>query len=62
MLEETAHKRVAYDVYQAACPGSWMRALPVDVMLGIGTLREYSDWGHETQEAGQWSDTHELAR
>lgn len=29
MVEETEHKRVAYDVYQAACPGYWMRALGV---------------------------------
>ena len=38
MIEETEHKRVAYDVYQAACPGYFMRALGVfagslDVML-----------------------------
>jgi predicted metal-dependent hydrolase len=29
MVEETEHKCVAYDVYQAACPGYWMRALGV---------------------------------
>jgi len=29
MVEETEHKRVAYDVYQAACPGYWMRALGI---------------------------------
>lgn len=29
MVEETEHKRVAYDVYQAACPGELMRALGV---------------------------------
>jgi predicted metal-dependent hydrolase len=29
MVEETEHKRVAFDVYQAACPGYWMRALGV---------------------------------
>ena len=29
MVEETEHKRVAYDVYQAACPGYFMRALGV---------------------------------
>jgi len=29
MVEETEHKRVAYDVFQAACPGYWMRVLGV---------------------------------
>jgi predicted metal-dependent hydrolase len=29
MVEETEHKRVAFDVYQAACPGYWMRAIGV---------------------------------
>ncbi len=29
MVEETEHKLVAYDIYQAACPGYWMRALGV---------------------------------
>lgn len=31
MVEETEHKRVAFDVYQAACPGYWMRAIGVFV-------------------------------
>ena len=30
-VEEAEHKRVAFDVYQAACPGYWMRALGVIV-------------------------------
>ena len=29
MVEETEHKRVAFDIYQAACPGYWMRAIGV---------------------------------
>ena len=29
MVEETEHKRVAFDVYQAACPGYFMRAFGV---------------------------------
>ena len=28
-VEEAEHKRVAFEVYQAACPGYWMRALGV---------------------------------
>lgn len=30
-VEEAEHKRVAFDVYQAACPGYWMRAAGVIV-------------------------------
>ncbi len=29
MVEETEHKRVAFDVYQEACPGYWARVLGV---------------------------------
>jgi predicted metal-dependent hydrolase len=44
MVEETEHKRVAFDVYQAACPGYWMRAL--GVFTGSLHLMWYSRRGY----------------
>ena len=38
MVEETEHKRVAFDVYQAACPGFWTR------MLGVFTGSLHVMW------------------
>ena len=40
MVEETEHKRVAYDVYQAACPGYWMRIL--GLIVGPLHLMKYT--------------------
>jgi len=56
MVEETEHKRVAYDVYQAACPGYWMRAL--GVFIGSFHVMWYSRRGYMTmlKKDGLWFD------
>lgn len=43
-VEEAEHKRVAFDVYQAACPGYWMRAL--GVLYGSIHLMWYTRRGY----------------
>jgi predicted metal-dependent hydrolase len=54
MVEETEHKRVAYNVYQAACPGYWMRAL--GVFTGSLHVMWYSRRGYITmlKKDGLW--------
>jgi predicted metal-dependent hydrolase len=54
MVEETEHKRVAFDVYQAACPGYWMRAL--GVFTGSLHLMWYSRRGYVAmlEKDGLW--------
>ena len=54
MVEETEHKRVAYDVYQAACPGYWMRVL--GVFTGSFHVMWFSRRGYKTmlKKDGLW--------
>ncbi|MGI9431328.1 MAG: metal-dependent hydrolase [Myxococcota bacterium] len=56
MVEETEHKRVAFDVYQAACPGYWMRAF--GVFAGSLHVMWYSRRGYVAmlKKDGLWYD------
>lgn len=56
MVEETEHKRVAFDVYQAACPGYWMRAL--GVFTGSLHVMWYSRAGYVAmlKKDGLWTN------
>lgn len=56
MVEETEHKRVAFDVYQAACPGYWMRA--VGVFAGSLDVMRWSRRGYIAmlKKDGLWTD------
>jgi predicted metal-dependent hydrolase len=56
MVEETEHKRVAYDVYQAACLGYWMRVL--GVFTGSLHVMAYSRKGYilMLKKDGLWRD------
>ncbi len=56
LVEETEHKRVAFDVYQAACPGYWMRAL--GVFTGSFHVMAYSRRGYVAmlKKDGLWHD------
>ncbi len=54
MVEETEHKCVAFDVYQAACPGYFMRAL--GVFTGSFHVMWYSRRAYKTmlEKDGLW--------
>ncbi len=56
MVEETEHKRVAFDVYQAACPGYGMRVL--GVFAGALHVMWYSRRGYKVmlKKDGLWHD------
>jgi predicted metal-dependent hydrolase len=56
MVEETEHKRVAFDVYQAACPGYWTRVL--GVFTGSLHVMWYSRRGYVLmlKKDGLWYD------
>ncbi|MFT4569304.1 MAG: putative metal-dependent hydrolase [Hyphomicrobiaceae bacterium] len=71
MVEETEHKRVAYDVYQAACPGYFMRALGVftgslHVMwysrkACIAMLKKDGQWNNLASRMRLWRRTAQFA-
>ncbi len=55
MVEETEHKRAAYNLYQAACPGYWMRVL--GIFVGPLHLIKYTQRAYKVmlKKDGRWS-------